>query len=114
MTRVMFDTTASGALALFRSGRVKPGDLVAFYETGGIGIAWSSSLFNLFSTHHTMVSIDQAGNGSPKTSAIVKDIEPGCYSPISGTNQCKSYTGSSALRPTAYCDLSDFPSVKSL
>jgi len=97
MTRTMGDAIHDhvGALAAARP------QLAAGYVTGSPDIKWTAADWALFG--EPWVTIDQGFTGSPVPVAIVRDVEPGAWTPAAAVNRA----GWTAARPTIYCDRDD-------
>lgn len=106
MTRIMGDATHANVIAL----AAVPGlELVAGYATGTQDIQWTTADRAMFAGK-ALVTIDQGGVGSPVMTSMVRDVEPGAWTPASAVNR----NGWTATRPTIYCDRTDLPAVLSL
>lgn len=103
-TRVMIDGTNSDAQAIKREFGMP--QMLAYYVTGSQGIPWTAADIAMFpdSIH---VTIDQGGSGSPVTTAIVRDVEPGAW----GADVAVRHAPWTPDRPTIYCDRNDLPAV---
>lgn len=85
--------------------------IVGCYVTGTSDIAWTSEEKDLWSEHATMVSIDQGYRSPVMTTAIVRDVEPGCWTAASAVN--RAMWDKTVARPTIYTDLDMLPEVLS-
>lgn len=102
MTRTLAD--AANPRSIPRNGDI---ELVAGYLTGTPGALWRGQWENF--PGKILVTIDQGGAGAPQYQANVMDVEPDCYRP----KDIQAWMDkSTALRPTVYCDRSDYPSVR--
>lgn len=104
MTRTMGDATHANVAAL----AAVPGlQLVAGYVTGSADIVWTALDWARF-PRQLRITIDQ-GNGVPVPSAIVRDVEPGAWSPQAAVNRTGwiPATPQGTARPTIYCDRND-------
>jgi len=99
MTRSMGDAIHDNVAAL---ARVPGLQLVGGYVTGSADILWTPADWALF-PRQLHVTIDQGYTGSPVPTAIVRDVEPGAWTPAAAVNR----NGWTAARPTIYCDRSD-------
>jgi hypothetical protein len=99
MTRLMGDAIHDNVAQL---ASVPGLQLVAGYVTGSSDILWTTPDWNRFpGIPH--VTIDQGYTGSPVPTAIVRDVEPGAWTPAAAVNR-SNWT---AARPTIYCDQND-------
>ena len=99
MTRLMGDATHDNVPVL----ATVPGlDIVQGYVTGTVDVVWTAADWARFS-HLTTVTNDQGGPGSPVPSAVIRDVEPGAWSPAAAVNDLPW----TAVRPTIYCDQND-------
>jgi hypothetical protein len=83
--------------------------IVGCYVTGTSDIAWTVEEKDLWSEHVTLVSIDQGYESPVKTTAIVRDVEPECWSAVSAVDRAS--WDSTVTRPTIYTDLDMLPEV---
>lgn len=105
--RIMYDCIHDNVYAV--KGVVKPGDLVALYDTGSPDIRETAADLVKF-TGHQVILIDQGFTGSPQPMANVRDVEPGAWIAAEAVrNRPWSPSGG---RPTIYCDRNDLAYVK--
>lgn len=103
-TRIMIDTIHANVPAVKK--QFPNPQMVAYYRTGSTDIQWTDADVAEFQGA-VMVSIDQGGQGSHVADAMVRDVEPGAWTPQGAVNLANWHTP----RPTIYCDRADLPRV---
>lgn len=83
-----------------------PVQMIGGYVTGSPDIQWTQADWALF-PELVHVTIDQGFTGSPVPTAIVRDVEPGAWSPAAAVDT-SNWT---AAAKTIYCDRNDLPAV---
>lgn len=84
-------------------------DRVGLYVTGTPDVKATETDLALW-PDATVITIDQGGPGSPVKDAIVRDVEPRCWSAAAAVDTSEW----TAERPTIYCDRNDLPTVINL
>jgi hypothetical protein len=105
MTQTMIDCIGSSAANVAQM--FPDAAMIAYYVTGSGGIMWNSAEVAAFSKATKRVTIDQGGAGSPVSSATVRDVETGAWTPQNAVQNGPWV----AARPTIYCNQSTLPQV---
>lgn len=105
--RIMYDCIHDNVAAV--KAVIKPGDLVALYDTGSPDIRETAVDLAEFTGNKTIL-IDQGFTGSPQSTANVRDVEPNAWSAARAVNTVNPPW--TVNRPTIYCDRSDLADVK--
>jgi len=102
MTAIGYDATFENIAAIPDNAEVVLG-----YDTGDHTVRWPTSAWSRFVTKRK-VHIDQGFTGSPVSTATVRDVETGAWTPEHAINGGIPWT---AERPTIYCNRDTLPRV---
>lgn len=105
MTRIMLNMTGPNVTFVRVHEPVPP--LVGMYETGTSDVDWDATDKAQYPTS-ILVTIDQAGPGSPNPNAVVRDVENGAWSVDTAVNDRPWNVG----RRTIYCSRDTLPALQ--